>query len=63
MRRFEIVFFFFYSYFFWTFDRCCSADYIYLMCLVTLVFGVYREFSFFAGVAFLEEKIEYFEFL
>lgn len=32
------------------------------MCLVTLVFGVYREF-FFAGVAFLEEKIGYIEFL
>lgn len=63
-RRFEIVFLFLLLFFllFGLLIARCSADYIYLMCLVTLVSGVYREL-FFAGVAFLEEKIGYFEFL
>lgn len=56
-RRFEIVFLFLFTFLFLfgLLIARCSADYIYLMCSVTLVSGVYREF-FFAGVAFLEEK-------
>lgn len=53
-RRFEIVFLFLLLFFF-LFELLiarCSADYIYLMCLVTLVSGVYREFFFLQALRF-----------